>query len=104
MEKTSSKRRFSDDELLNKSIKLRGTTWHLIKLAEECNELSAAILQWITKQAPVENILAEVGDVELSMAALQKIFGDNGRLLIDKSKEDKQLRVEKKIIELEARA
>lgn len=43
--------------------------------AEECSELSAALCRYEIGKATVEEVLAEVADVELMLEALRRMFG-----------------------------
>ena len=78
-------------------IKVRGKEWCLKKLAEECSELSAAILQYLTKEASEINILKESADVEIAIRIIKLIYNNS---LIE-YKEKKYLRIDKKCSELE---
>lgn len=51
----------------------------LLKLAEETNELSAAIMKKINKGDPDENILEEMIDVEVNLHLIYQHFTDKER-------------------------
>lgn len=85
------------DNIEKRCIKIRGKEWCLQKLAEECNELGASILQYLTKESTEINILKESADVEIAINIIKKIYKNN---LIE-YKEKKYLRIDKKCIEIE---
>ena len=86
------------NELHKKNVAINGKPWHLLKLAEECNELATAILQWTTKGADELFIQKEAGDVEIALCHLREIYGSYE---IDKAKEEKYYRIDKKLHEQE---
>lgn len=88
----------STETLARRNIKTNGKTWHLQKTAEECCELSAAILKHLTKGAPEADIQLEIADVEIALYNLSIIYG---RELIDKAKAEKLRRIEIKTREQE---
>jgi hypothetical protein len=86
------------EQLHKKNVLINGKEWHLLKLAEECNELSASILQYITKETSELFIQKEAGDVEIALCHLREIYGS---IEIDKAKDEKYQRIETKLLEQE---
>lgn len=84
-----------------RNVAINGKTWHLLKLAEECAELGAAILQHLTKGSPEERIQEEAGDVEIALLNLSTIYG---RGIIETAKIDKLARIERRVSEQEVEA
>ena len=85
-------------ELHKKNIRINGKQWHLLKLAEECNELSTSILQYLTKNTDEVFIQKEAGDVEIALCHLREMYGNE---IIDKAKEEKYNRIKIRLLEQE---
>lgn len=54
-------------ELRINNVAVNGKAWHLMKLAEECGELAAVIMQYFTKDGCMSEIIAEAADVEIAL-------------------------------------
>lgn len=63
------------EKIITDNISIHTREWFLLKTAEECSELSAAIMQYLTKDGSSMAILAEIADVEISIELLSAIFG-----------------------------
>lgn len=77
--------------------KVRGKEWCLLKLAEECSELSSSILQYLTKNNSEIDIQNEMGDVEIAIDILKIIYSNKN---IDAAKENKYKKIDKKLKEI----
>lgn len=64
------------NNIIRQNIKIRGKDWCLLKLAEECNELATAIMQYLTKDNLETNIQKEMADVKIALKALKIIYGN----------------------------
>ena len=62
------------DAILERNVKLNGKAWHLMKLAEECNELSAAIMQYFTKDGSEIAVISEAADVLVALDHFDKMY------------------------------
>jgi hypothetical protein len=85
------------NNIIRRCAKVRGKEWCLLKLAEECSELSSSILQYLTKNDSEVNIQNEMGDVEIAMDILKIIYSNK---VIDNSKQNKLEKIDKKLKEL----
>ena len=83
-------------DLLSLTIEIRGRRWYLEKLAEECCELGAAILQHLNKDAPFSRVLEEAADVSIHLEALSH-FDTGGA--IEHAIIQKYKRIENKLAE-----
>ena len=82
------------NKLSKEDVKKHGRVFHLLKTVEECNELSTAIIQHITKGDPVQPILQEIGDIEMCCNNIRNIYGNK---LIDKLKDEKWFKRDDKL-------
>ena len=88
--------------MIKRNLEIRNPEWHLLKLAEECNELSLAIIQSITKGNNIEHIYEEMGDVEISIEHIKSLYSkENIYEIIEKSKKKKWKKIDKKVSEIE---
>ena len=62
--------------LAQRNIAMNGREWLLMKAAEECNELAAAIMQSLTKGASEARIIVEIPDVEIACGILRELYHD----------------------------
>jgi NTP pyrophosphatase (non-canonical NTP hydrolase) len=85
------------NNIIRRCAKVRGKEWCLLKLAEECSELSSSILQYLTKNDSEVNIQNEMGDVEIAIDILKIIYSNK---VIDISKQNKLEKIDKKLKEL----
>jgi NTP pyrophosphatase (non-canonical NTP hydrolase) len=81
------------NNIIRRCAKVRGKEWCLLKLAEECDELSAAILQKFTKDGSEANIQKEMADVEIAIDILKIIYSNK---IIDTAKQNKLERIDRK--------
>jgi len=79
-----------------KNIEINGSKWHIKKLAEECAELAAAILQWDNKGANFDNIQKEIADVKIAILYFEMTFGTDD---INRYINKKYKRINKKVRE-----
>lgn len=86
--------------IIIRNIKVSSPEWLLLKLAEECSELSAAILQFINKDKGFEHIFEEIGDVEISIEHIKELYKEHSKL-IKCSKKGKWKKIDKRIFEIE---
>jgi NTP pyrophosphatase (non-canonical NTP hydrolase) len=82
------------EEIIQINIKVNSKKWILSKLAEECNELSLAILQHLNKNYDENNIIKEIADVETNIEHLRYIYNSK---LIDIYKNKKYIRIMKRL-------
>lgn len=54
-------------KILEENMEIHGREWVLLKLAEECSELSSAILQSVTRGAPLTYVAQEMSHVKIHM-------------------------------------
>jgi len=85
------------NNLFRIAAKARTKEWNLLKLAEECSELSAAIIQHITKDCSEVEIQNEIGDVEIMIDILKIIYSNK---VIENSKQNKYKKIENKLNEI----
>ena len=85
------------NNIIRRCAKVRGKEWCLLKLAEECDELGAAIMQKFTKKGSEVNIQNEMGDVEIAIDILKIIYSNK---VIDIAKQNKLEKIDKKLKEL----
>ena len=85
------------EKIIADNISLHTREWFLLKTAEECNELSAAIMQYVTKDGSSMAILAEIADVEICIELLSTIMG---RTDIESYKRGKWEKIDRKNKEL----
>lgn len=64
------------DSLYAKAILAFGAEAQTRKAAEECVELSLALLHALDGRANMDNIAEEIADVEIMLAQLRLIYGD----------------------------
>jgi NTP pyrophosphatase (non-canonical NTP hydrolase) len=70
-----------------KNIELSGKRWILSKFAEECAELSAAILQYLNKDIDsLKKIEKEIADVKIEMNYYELMFSDNNIIKYERIK------------------
>jgi hypothetical protein len=81
------------NNIIRRCAKVRGKEWCLLKLAEECSELSSSILQYLTKNDSEINIQNEMGDVEIALSIMKIIYSNK---IIDISKQNKLERIDRK--------
>jgi hypothetical protein len=81
------------NNIIRRCAKVRGKEWCLLKLAEECSELSSSILQYLTKNASEINIQNEMGDVEIAIDIMKIIYSNK---VIDISKQNKLEKIDAK--------
>jgi hypothetical protein len=81
------------NNIIRRCAKVRGKEWCLLKLAEECSELSSSILQYLTKNDSEVNIQNEMGDVEIAIDILKIIYSNR---IIDISKQNKLEKIDRK--------
>lgn len=62
-----------DKELLDRLIK-NERSYNFLKIAEELNELSTALLQSFTKGVDDAEIIEEIGDVKMRLKVLEQYF------------------------------
>jgi len=63
-------------EIRRTSTEIRGGKWMMFKLAEECSELAAAILQHFNKDSvSINGILSEIADVEIAIDIIKDMHG-----------------------------
>lgn len=64
------------EELIEYIVKNNDRRFNLLKAAEEMQELSLALIQKMTKEDKYDDnkIIDEIGDVEIRLAILKKIF------------------------------
>jgi len=67
----------ANKKIINSIIKNNNPDYQLIKVLEELSELQTALLQYITKKDKTtkQNVIDEIGDVEIRMEILKNIFG-----------------------------
>lgn len=82
--------------ILHRSVEYRGKNWLLMKAAEECAELSAAILQHLNKEASEEDIQKEMADVGIALDHLEVIYGTS---IVAPAKTAKWKAIQKKLEE-----
>jgi NTP pyrophosphatase (non-canonical NTP hydrolase) len=66
-------------EITRKALNKYGAKHQLLKLAEECNELAAAIMRGISdtrRDCNFHPIVEEAADVEICLQYVRQIFGD----------------------------
>ena len=81
-----------------KNIELSGKNWHYSKLAEECAELGAAILQYLNKGGELDNIEKEIADVEIAIDYYRIIHKDTERFYnIDRYKKLKYAKIDRAV-------
>jgi hypothetical protein len=85
------------NNIIRRCAKVRGKEWCLLKLAEECSELSASILQHLTKGNSEVNIQKEMADVEIVIDIMKIIYSNK---IIDTSKQNKLEKIENKLKEI----
>jgi hypothetical protein len=85
------------NNIIRRCAKVRGKEWCLLKLAEECSELSSSILQHLTKGNSEIEIQKEMADVDLAIDILKIIYSNK---VIDSAKQNKLERIEKKLLEI----
>ncbi len=86
------------ENIRSTSLELRGYKWMMFKLAEECCELSAIILQHYNKDSTTEtDILKEVADVEIAIEIVKDIYGTDQ---IEEFKREKYKKINTANIEL----
>jgi hypothetical protein len=86
--------------LIKESVKLRGKHWCLLKLAEECNELAASIMQHMTKGTLERYIIEEGIHVEIALEHLNYLYDEKElNKLKSAIKKDKYKQIAKKIKE-----
>jgi hypothetical protein len=85
------------NNIIRRCAKVRGKEWCLLKLAEECSELSSSILQYMTKNNSEINIQNEIGDVEIAIDIMKIIYSNK---IIDNAKQNKLEKIEKKLFEI----
>jgi hypothetical protein len=81
------------NNIIRRCAKVRGKEWCLLKLAEECSELSSSILQYLTKNDSEINIQNEMGDVEIAIDIMKIIYSNK---IIDISKQNKLEKIDRK--------
>lgn len=89
------------DEIFDKAESVYGRSAQMYVLAEECSELSAAVIRHMNRDFPVENVIAEIADVEIMIE--QFCFCREFRYLINKEKERKLKRLKARLFGLENR-
>ena len=52
-----------------------GPEAQLLKVAEECSELAAAVLQYLQDRVPVHEVAEEIADVEIMLGQMRLYFG-----------------------------
>jgi hypothetical protein len=85
------------NNIIRRCAKVRGKEWCLLKLAEECSELSSSILQHLTKGNSEIEIQKEMADVEIAIDILKIIYSNK---IIDTARQNKLEKIEKKLLEL----
>jgi hypothetical protein len=85
------------NNIIRRCAKVRGKEWCLLKLAEECSELSSSILQHLTKGNSEIEIQNEMADVEIAIDILKIIYSNK---IIDSAKQNKLEKIENKLLEI----
>ena len=62
------------DHVLRRAVLHFGAESRTIKAAEECTELSLALLHAVDGRANMDNICEEIADVEIMLAQLRLIY------------------------------
>ncbi len=81
-----------------RNVKMARKTWHLLKMAEECNELSDAIMKHFTKGGLEVDIVTEAAHVEVALDHLYTIYD---RTQAIEAKDVKYTQIAKKLDEQE---
>lgn len=87
------------DDVQAHNLAVNGKAWHMLKLAEECAELSGAILKYYTKGESDVEILKEIADVEIAILNV-RLFYKKHESIIDLCTESKKKRIAQKTEEL----
>jgi NTP pyrophosphatase (non-canonical NTP hydrolase) len=72
-----------------KNIELSGEKWILSKFAEECSELSAAILQHLNKGTDLKKVEKEIADVRIEIRYYEEMYTNNNILEYENIKNKK---------------
>ena len=62
-------------QIHEKALDKFGMTAQMLKLAEECNELAAAILRSIAEDGSLDDVAEEVADVRFCIKYAEMLFG-----------------------------
>lgn len=85
-------------DILRRALRHYGYRGQVIKTAEECSELSAAIMRFISpeprEQDPIIGLVEELADVEIMLKQMRLIFGNSA---IDDAVVVKLNRLEKRL-------
>ncbi len=81
-----------------RNVKLARKNWHLLKMAEECNELGDAIMKYFTKGGSEADIVTEAAHVEVALDHLYTIYD---RTQAIEAKDVKYTQIAKKLDEQE---